>query len=259
MDRIGNFSSLHDCRFSHNKERDNSASSRSDASVFGRTLWNTKDMEKPIFLYESATQEQRPPPVPLSSFNIDALRTDTKNYRPLMLGEGAASVSTNISNTGKSQFNPLHDSLPFIKQKPQKQVKRELFPTLESRAGEVPKISESPPDAESASSSSERKTGVKRNLMIKDFASLSKQRRNNDREQERRRRENAALNTLKEKLGENYLPSDQNPMKLSKVKTLFGAINYIKNLTELLAQDSPEHSDRLREAANDNNDIFFIG
>lgn len=258
MDRIGNLSSGQDSRFSHDEERDNSASSSSDASVFGRTLWNTKDMEKPIFFSGSATQEQRlPPPVPLSSFNIGAVRTDTTNYHPLMLGEGAASVSTNISNTGEPQFNPLHISLPFIQQTPQNQVKIELFPTLESTAGEIPK-SNLPPDMESAPSSSERKTGVKRKLLSGNFTSLSKQQRNNDRERERARREKAALNTLKEKLGENYLPSDQNPMKLTKVKALFGAIDYIKNLTELLAQDSPEHSDTLRKADNDNNDTSFM-
>ena len=261
MDRIGSLSSGHDSRLSDNEERDNTASSSSDASVFGRTLWNTDDVEKPIFLSETATQEQKPLPVPLSSFNIDAVRTDTTNYRPLMLGEGTASVPTNTSNTSEPQFNPLHDSLPFVEQLPQKQVKIELFPTLESRAVEIPSSSQLPPDTESAStSSSGSKTGVKIKLKSKNFASLSKQRRKiNDRERARTRLEKAALITLKEKLGENYLPSDQNPMKLSKVKTLFGAIDYINNLTELLAQDSPEHSDTLREAGNNNNDIFFMG
>ena len=260
MDRIGNLSSGHDSRFSHSEVRDNSASSSSYASFFGRTLWNTNDLNNPIFFSESATQEQRlPPPAPLSSFNINAVRTDTTNYRPLMFGQGAASVSTNIINMGEPQFNPLHISLPFIQQAPQKQVKIELLPTLESRAGEIPKSNPLPPDMESAPSSSERKTGVKRKLFSGNFTSLSKQQRNNDRERERTRREKAALNTLKEKLGENYLPSDQNPMKLTKVKTLFGAVDYIKNLTELLAQDSPEHSDTLRRAGNDNNDTFFMG
>lgn len=262
MDRIGNLSSGHDSRFSHSEVRDNSASSSSYASFFGRTLWNTNDMNNPIFFSESATQEQRlPPPAPLSSFNINAVRTDTTNYRPLMFVQGAASVSTNIINMSEPQFNPLHISLPFIQQTPQKQVKIELLPTLESRAGEIPKSNLLPPDMESAPtpSSSERKTGVKRKLLSGNFTSLSKQQRNNDRERERTRREKAALNTLKEKLGENYLPSDQNPMKLTKVKTLFGAVDYIKNLTELLAQDSPEHSDTLRRAGNDNNDTFFMG
>ena len=256
MDRIGNLSSGHDIRLSDNEERDNTASSSSDVSVFGRTLWNTDDVEKPIFLSDSTTQEQKPPPVPLSSFNIDAVRTDTTNYRPLMLGEGTASVSTNTSNTSEPQFNPLHHSMPFVEQVPQKQVKIEPFPTLESRAAEIPISSLLPPDTESAStSSSERKTGVKRKLRSKNFASINKQRRKiNDRERARSRREKAAFITLREKLGENYLPSDQNPMKLSKVKTLFGAIDYINNLTELLAQDSPEHSDTLREAGNNNND-----
>lgn len=169
MDRIGNLSLGHDSRLSDNDKRDNTTSSSSDASVFGRTL--------------------------------------------------------------------------------------------ESRAVEIPNSSQLPPDTESAStSSSVRKTGVKRKLRSKNSASLSKQRRKiNDRERERTRREKAALNTLKEKLGENYLPSDQNPMKLSKVKTLVGAIDYINNLTELLGQDSPEHSDTLREVGNNNNDIFFMG
>ena len=55
MDRIGSLSSGHDSRLSDNEERDNTASSSSDASVFGRTLWNTDDVKKPFSFL-------RPPP-----------------------------------------------------------------------------------------------------------------------------------------------------------------------------------------------------
>lgn len=248
MYRIGDLHSRHDSRFFNNEERDNSNSLRSDVSVFRRILRKAK-AEKPILPSENTTQEQSFSLSSLCNFNIDAVRTDTRTYRPMMLGEGAVSVPTNISSTGE----PQHDSLTLTEQTPQERVKAELFPILESRTEEIPESSQLLADTESASSNSRKMTGVNRKRKGRLLTGLSLQRRKeNERERQRTLRERVAFNTLKDKLGENYLPPCQNPMKLSRLKALTGAIDYIRNLTELLAQYSPEHSDTSRETGNDN-------
>ena len=248
MYRISDLLSRHGSRSSINEERDNSNSSSSDASDFRRTLRNIK-VEKPIPPPpESATQEQSFSLSSLCNFNIDAVRTDTRTYSPMMPGEGAISVSTNTSSTGE----PQHGSLWFTEQTPQERVKTELSPSLESRTEEIPESSQLPADTESSSSNSRKMTGVKRRRKGPRLVRISQQQRMaNQRERQRYLRETAAFNTLKNKLGENYLPPEQDPMKLTRLTTLTGAIDYIRNLTELLAQDSPEHSDTSRETGND--------
>lgn len=250
MNRISDFYSGYGSRLFDDEGRYNSDSLSSDATVFGRTLRSTKDVENPIFLSGSASQEQNLLFGSLCSFNIDALPTDIKTYHPMILSEGAASVSTNTSNTGEPQFNPLHDSLTFIEQTPVEQVGTELFSTLESRAEVIPEISQLPTDTESLSSNSRKKMRKRKGLRLINIS--KRQRMVNERQRQRLHRETVALNILKMKLGENYLPPEQDPMKLSRIKTLTGAIDYIRNLNELLAQNSPEHSDTSRESGNDN-------
>ena len=248
MYRISDLLSRHGSRSPNNEERDDSNSSSSDASDFRRTLRNIK-VEKPIPPPESATQEQSYSLSSLCNFNIDAVRTDTRTYSPMMPGEGAISVSTNMSSTGE----PQHDSSGFTEQTPQERVKTESFPNLESRTEEIPESSQLPADTEASSSKSRKMTGVKRKRKGPRLVRISQQQRmaNQQRERQRYHRETAAFNTLKNKLGENYLPPERDPTKLTRLKTLTGAIDYIRNLTELLAQDSPEHSDTSRETGND--------
>ena len=247
MYRISDLLSPHGSRSPNNEERDDSNSLSSDASDFRRTLRNIK-VEKPISPPESATQEQSFSLSSLCNFNINAVRTDTRTYSPMMPGEGAISISTNMSGAGEPQY----DSLGSTEQTPQERVKTESFPNLESRTEEIPESSQLPADTESSTSNCRKMTGVKRRRKGPRLVRISqRQRMANQRERQRYLRETAAFNTLKNKLGENYLPPEQDPMKLTRLTTLTGAIDYIRNLTELLAQDSPEHSDTSRETGND--------